>query len=106
VKSAPVPADKTPPQPAETGKKKTYNLIIEAQELTWVRIMEDQNPAFQGLLNPGDRIERAADLFQIDLGNAGGVQLTFQGKPLGSPGKRGQVLHMRLPEGGAEVKSP
>lgn len=105
VKSTPVPAEKTIPQPAETGKK-THKLIIEAQELTWVRIMEDQNPAFQGLLNPGDRIERTADLFQLDLGNAGGVQLTFQGKPLGSPGKRGQVLHMRLPEGGADVKSP
>ena len=84
-----------------------YHLVIEARELTWIRITEDRNPSYQVLLKPGDQIERmASDFFQLDIGNAGGINLTFQGKPLGSLGKQGQIIHMRLPEKGSERKSP
>jgi cytoskeleton protein RodZ len=101
----PAPAEKIILPPAATGKM--YNLIIEARELTWIRITEDRNPSYQALLKPGDRIERmASDFFQLDIGNAGGINLTFQGKPLGSLGKQGQIIHMRLPEKGSERKSP
>jgi cytoskeleton protein RodZ len=103
--SALAPADKTILPPAATGKM--YHLIIEARELTWIRITEDRSPAYQVLLKPGDRIERmASDFFQLDIGNAGGINLTFQGKPLGSLGKQGQIIHMRLPEKGSEKKAP
>lgn len=103
----PVPAseEKTILPPAAAGKM--YHLIIEARELTWIRITEDRNPSYQALLKPGDRMERmASDFFQLDIGNAGGINLTFQGKPLGSLGKPGQIIHMRLPEKGTERKSP
>jgi cytoskeleton protein RodZ len=91
--------------PAAAGKM--YHLIIDARELTWIRITEDRNPSYQALLKPGDRMERmASDFFQLDIGNAGGINLTFQGKPLGSLGKQGQIIHMRLPEKGSERKSP
>ena len=104
-KSAPAPAGKSILTPAAAGKM--YHLAIEARELTWIRITEDRNPSYQALLKPGEKIERmASDYFQLDIGNAGGINLTFQGKPLGSIGKRGQVIHMRLPEKGSERKSP
>ena len=91
--------------PAEAGK--LYNLVIEAQERTWLRITADRSQPYEALLNPGDKIERtASDHFQLDIGNAGGIHLTFQGKPLGSPGKSGQVVHMRLPEKESGEKSP
>jgi len=103
-KSAPAPAEKSILPPA-AGKM--YHLVIEARELTWIRITEDRNPAYQVLLKPGDKIERmASDYFHLDIGNAGGINLTFQGKPLGSIGKQGQIIHMRLPEKGSERKSP
>jgi cytoskeleton protein RodZ len=99
------PAEKTILPPAAT--EKMYPLIVEAQESTWIRITADRNPPYEVLLKPGDRIERmASDFFQLDIGNAGGINLTFQGKPLGSPGKKGQVMHMRLPEKESERKSP
>ena len=86
---------------------KIYHLVIEARELTWIRIIEDRNPAYQALLKPGDKIERmASDYFQLDIGNAGGINLAFQGKPLGSLGKSGQIIHMRLPEKGSDRKTP
>jgi len=104
-KSAPAPVGKPILPSAAAGKM--YHLVIEARELTWIRITEDRNPAYQTLLKPGDKIERmASDYFQLDIGNAGGINLTFQGKSLGSIGKQGQIIHMRLPEKGSERKSP
>jgi cytoskeleton protein RodZ len=101
----PAPAEKTILPPAAT--EKLYPLIVEALEPTWIRITADRSPPYEALLKPGDRIERmASDFFQLDIGNAGGINLTFQGKPLGSPGKKGQVMHMRLPEKKSERKSP
>lgn len=89
------------------AEAKMYRLVIEAREPTWLRIAEDRNQAYEALLKPGDKIERtASDYFQLDIGNAGGINLTFQGKPLGSIGKLGQVVHMRLPEKGSDKKSP
>jgi cytoskeleton protein RodZ len=94
--AVPTALNATPPAVA-SGKM--HHLVIEARELTWVRITEDQNPAYQTLLKPGDRIERmASDHFLLDVGNAGGINLTFQGKNMGSLGKRGQIIHVRLPE--------
>ena len=96
-----------PPPVAAAGSGETLHLVIEARELSWLRITEGRNPSYQVLLKPGERIERtAADLFLLDIGNAGGVNLTFQGKPLGSLGKQGQVIHLRLPERQAEKESP
>jgi cytoskeleton protein RodZ len=85
--SALAPAGKSILPPAAAGKM--YHLVIEARELTWIRITEDRNPAYQVLL-------------KLEIGNAGGINLTFQGKPLGSLGKQGQIIHMRLPEKGSE----
>jgi cytoskeleton protein RodZ len=94
----PVPVQNPAPTPAVPSGK-IYQLSIEARELTWVRITEDRNPSYQTLLKPGDKIERmASDYFLLDIGNAGGLNLTFQGKNMGSLGKRGQIIHMRLPE--------
>ena len=74
------------------------NLKIEAVEKTWIRISADQKQAEQMILSKGDRIERTArESFIIDVGNAGGVLISFQDKPLTSLGKRGEVAHLKLP---------
>lgn len=100
----PSPGEATQP-PAAAGER--YRLVIEARERAWIRITEDRTPAYEALLKPGDKIERmASDYFQLDIGNAGGLNLTFQGKPLGSLGKPGQVIHMRLPEKVSDRKTP
>jgi cytoskeleton protein RodZ len=106
AESSPV-GGKTIVQPTLASAGKMYHLVIEALELTWVRITEDRNPPYQVLLKPGDKIERmASEYFQLDIGNAGGINLAFQGKPMGNLGKRGQILHMRLPEKTPEKKAP
>ena len=75
------------------------SLVVTAKEKTWVRVTADEEPPFDILLMPGDSIERQAqDVFHIDLGHAGGVDIKFQGKQLDSVGKRGEVVHLVLPE--------
>ena len=107
TKTVPAPTVSAVLPPAATQSGKKLHLVIETVELTWVRITEDRNPSFQLLLKPGDRIERmASDSFLLDIGNAGGINLIFQGKPLESLGKRGQVIHVRLPEKTQEKRSP
>ncbi len=92
---------------SKNATKKALHLIIEAKELTWARITEDHHAPSQVLLKPGDRIERrASDFFLLDVGNAGGIDLIFQGKPMESIGKRGQVIHIRLPGKEQERKTP
>jgi cytoskeleton protein RodZ len=107
TKTVPAPTVSAALPPVATLSGKTLHLVIETVELTWVRITEDRNPSLQLLLKPGDRIERmASDSFLLDIGNAGGINLIFQGKPLETLGKRGQVIHVRLPEKTQEKRSP
>lgn len=80
--------------PAPAG---TYPLTIVAKELTWVRVKAGQEAHQDVLLKPGEKIERTASNFVIDLGNAGGVSIDFKGKSLGEVGKRGHVVHLKLP---------
>lgn len=75
----------------------TNRLTMEATELTWIRIRAGKNPPQEILLNQGEIIERSALNFVVDIGNAGGINVTFQGKPLGNLGKQGQVVHLKLP---------
>ncbi len=76
----------------------TFDLKIEAVEKTWIRISTDQKQPEQMMMEPGNRIERKArESFIIDIGNAGGVLVSFQDKTLSSLGKRGEVTHLKLP---------
>jgi len=82
------------------GRKQepALNLKIEAVEKTWIRISADGQEPKQMMLSKGDRIERTArDSFIIDIGNAGGILVSFQDKPLPSLGKKGEVTHLKLP---------
>ena len=75
----------------------TYQLAMEAKELTWLRITADQNPPYEILLQPGERIQKSGSQFMIDVGNASGIDIEFQGKSLGNLGKHGEVVHLKLP---------
>jgi cytoskeleton protein RodZ len=86
-------------QPDTGGKapKKPAVLIITAREKTWLRLKEDGAAASQLMMHPGERITRAGARYTLDIGNAGGVSLEFQGKTMKELGKSGQVVHVQLP---------
>lgn len=72
-------------------------LVIKATEETWMRIKIGQNPTYQILLKPGEKIERKVSSVEMDIGNAGGIQIQFKGKNIENIGKSGEVIHLRLP---------
>jgi cytoskeletal protein RodZ len=91
---------KVPPQAVNvpsSSDKKALLLTLTATEETWLSIKADDNPSYQVLLKAGQKIEHRAKSFEIDVGNAGGIKVNFNGKDMGSLGKNGQVVRLRLP---------
>ena len=96
----PPPAEKKEPSPPAAPAAGALSLKIEATEAAWVQVKADKKPAVQKLMQAGEILStEARERITVDLGNAGGVQITFQGQSLGSPGKRGEVAHLVYPEG-------
>lgn len=96
----PPPAEKKESPPAAAPATGALSLTIEATEAAWVQVKADKAPAVQRLLQAGEKVStEAKEKIAVDIGNAGGVQITFQGQSLGSPGKRGEVVHLVYPEG-------
>jgi cytoskeleton protein RodZ len=94
------PAEKKEPPPPAAPPAGALSLKIEATEAAWVQVKADKKPAVQKLMQAGETLStEAKERITVDLGNAGGVQITFQGQSLGSPGNRGEVAHLVYPEG-------
>jgi cytoskeletal protein RodZ len=72
-------------------------MSIRATEETWVRIKADDQEPFQVLLKPGEKISHKGARFSMDIGNAAGVKIQFNGKTFENLGKSGQVIHLRFP---------
>jgi len=93
-----VVGEKDVPDEAVPTEEAPYTLVIEASELTWIQINRDEKPPFEVMLRPGERItEKASEKFGLIIGNAAGVDISFQGKPLGIIGKHGEVVLLTLP---------
>ena len=70
-----------------------YTLLITARELTWLRVTADGREPVEVLMKKGETTTWAANQRLIVLsGNAGGVELTLNGKPLGSLGPSGKIV--------------
>jgi cytoskeletal protein RodZ len=90
-----LPVDDTP---TATGNEAAGLLVIRATQETWMRVKADKNPSFQIILKTGEKFERKAANFDIDIGNAGGIKVQFKGKNIENLGKPGEVVHLRLPK--------
>jgi cytoskeleton protein RodZ len=94
--SAPAPAATPgPAAPAPGGQR----LVIRAVEPTWVRVQTDEGRIAEELLPAGASREWAAEHhFLVTIGNAGGVELTLNGKALPPLGAKGTVIQrLELP---------
>jgi eukaryotic-like serine/threonine-protein kinase len=82
------------------GAAASVTVTVRATGEVWTRVTVDGRVAYEGTLVAGDRrtftARRALDLH---LGNAGGVQLTVDGRPRGTPGRSGQVWRGRFTPG-------
>jgi len=80
---------------------------MTAAEPVWVEIKSDGRTTFSGILNTNQsRTVDANTNVTLVLGNAGGVSISLNGKPIGSVGAKGQVRNVQLTSGGFEIVPP
>jgi len=104
---APAPAENTiaGPQvqteavPSEAvASQARQHLHVRVVEETWLKVISDSLDTNEYSLSPGDTLELKADKgFNLLIGNATGIQLTFNDNPVRIPGKSGQVVTIQLP---------
>src|SRR5262249_32250168 len=103
--STPAAAPQAPAQPAGAAERvaaqapslthdpnKPVQVVIAAEEAVWVLARADGQYLFSGTLEPQQsRTVEADRAVLVRLGNAGGVSITLNGKPIGPVGPKGQV---------------
>lgn len=91
--SAPVRAETAafpPVMPPAAGNKVLLDFM--AHEATWLSVSSDGRTVFRGLLEPNQiKTVEGRDFAKLTVGNAGGIEVRLNGKPIGPLGGRGQV---------------
>jgi transcriptional regulator with XRE-family HTH domain len=96
------------PKVAETPivqEEKPFTLQLKAVEETWVSIRVNSQPEREITFKPGEGASyKALDRIQLIVGNAGGLALVFNEKPLERLGKSGEVVTLIFTPQGVEMK--
>jgi cytoskeleton protein RodZ len=81
-------------------------VVFSAREPVWISIESDGNHVYSGTLagQQDKEWEASAKLIAL-IGNAGGLEVSLNGKPIGSLGGHGQVRLLELTPGGARLIS-
>ncbi|NLA74644.1 MAG: DUF4115 domain-containing protein, partial [Deltaproteobacteria bacterium] len=65
---------------------------------TWVKIVADDTPPKEYIFQPGAKHTwRAERGFEVTVGNAGGIEFTFNSEQSSAPGVAGEVKKLRFP---------
>jgi cytoskeleton protein RodZ len=92
VSPGPAPAIREEPA-AEAPKTAGVSMELEFEQDSWTEVSADGATIFSGLSRRGTRQRfEARDGFRLTLGNAGGVRVTVDGRPLEPLGGAGQVV--------------
>jgi cytoskeleton protein RodZ len=101
---APAPAPAAAPAASPTAAVK---VDVIAQQSVWISVRADGQYSFSGVLEPNQsRSVAASQNVLLKLGNAGGVSVVLNGKPLGPLGKDGDVRTLQLTSGGFKIVPP
>lgn len=83
--------------PAAGTSGRSVQVVLTAMESSWVQVTADGRTAFTGILQRNDTRSVAADTaVKVTAGNAGGLQISLNGKTLDRIGDVGQVRTVRL----------
>jgi cytoskeleton protein RodZ len=87
--------DGSTPDPARTRSaqiKKNFFVVIKAKEDAWISVVADGRRVSHGTLRANkQRFVRADKEIIITTGNAGGLEMSFNGKPLGAIGSESEA---------------
>ena len=98
-KPAPAAARVTPPNPDAT-----VHVEITADEAVWMLARADGKYAFSATMDAHTtRTVEGVKEVTLRLGNAGGVTIRLNGKPIGPAGPKGQVRTLQFTSGGFQI---
>ncbi len=104
VKTSSSPASRSldvviPLEEAEARFDNKELLEIKTLEETWIYLVIDDKLKYSMLLEPGENKRWTAEKgFFLKIGNAGGIEITYNGVNYGVPGSTGQVMRLHLPD--------
>jgi cytoskeletal protein RodZ len=103
---------RTVAQPAEqnaapSGEESGVVLKLSATEKTWLSISSDGRKIFAGTLQASEsKTLTGLDRATMKVGNAGGIEVRWNGKTIGPLGTRGQVLTIKITPQDFEIVPP
>lgn len=94
---APSPIPAAAPPVSVFSSASPVQVVVTALQEAWVQLSADGKTSFTGILMPNEKKEiSAAEQVKIVAGNAGGLTVSLNGKPLEPLGPVGQVRVVRL----------
>ena len=100
-------AERQPVADAPPASNAPVQVLLTADEATWVSARSDGKFIYAGTLQPKEtKGLEANEQVRLVLGNAGGVVVTLNGKPVPPLGPRGQVRTVQLSSGGVQIVPP
>jgi cytoskeletal protein RodZ len=101
------PPTTQPQAEVAAGAGGPVKVAVTAAEPVWVLARADGKYSFSGTLEANEtRTVEAESTVLLRLGNAGGVTITLNGKPIGEVGPKGQVRTVQLTSGGFQIVAP
>jgi cytoskeleton protein RodZ len=98
-----------PPALGSTAKSSTspefpITVTLKAVKASWIQVNADGKVVYSQTMGPNDQqvTLHGKDKMQLTLGNAGGVELSFNGKTLGPLGQEGQTRKLTITPQGME----
>jgi cytoskeleton protein RodZ len=107
--SRPAPEPAAPAPAAEAGASNPAAAVkveLTATEPVWVLAKADGKYLFSGTIDASQtRTVEAAGTLTLRIGNAGGLNITLNGKPIGPVGPKGQVRTVQFTSGGFQIEA-
>lgn len=98
--AAQAPAAEVPAPAAATAG--TTHLVLTAKGKSWVAANLDGHNIFSGILKPNEtKTLDGSGPLKLVIGNAGAVEISLNGKPIGPIGPEGQIRDVQVSDTGA-----
>jgi cytoskeletal protein RodZ len=101
-----IPAVTAIPQ-SDVNPNAPVRVEMTADDAVWLSVKADGKYLFSGTLQPNEtKTAGANENIIIRLGNAGGIRISLNGKPIGAVGPKGQIRTVQLTSGGFQILVP
>jgi cytoskeleton protein RodZ len=101
---APAPATEPVAAAPPSADAAAVRVGLSADEKTWVSISSDGKNVFASSLEAHQtKIVEASEKVRLLIGNAGGLEISLNGKPIGPIGPKGQIRVVELTPAGFQI---